>query len=115
MARKIGAVESLRVPGIYKKIRDRELTLAFSPDPRLLLGDLPPHEREVLETQKYAPTVLYQVEELLERKPVRLPRWLLGGRITCPEARGWAPYEDQRHDWFILSADDTLTPASVGP
>jgi hypothetical protein len=102
---------SLHVVGLYERIRSRELKLAMSPDPRLLLGDLPPHERAVLETQTYSPTVLYQVEELLERKPVRLPRWLLGGRITCPEARGWAPYEDHRHDWFILSPDDTLVPA----
>lgn len=102
---------SLRVEGLYERIRAKELTLAMSPDPRLLLGDLPPHERHVLETQTYAPTVLYQVEELLERKPVRLPRWLLGGRVTCPEARGWAPYEDRQHDWFTLTADDVLMPA----
>ena len=48
---------------------------------------------------KYSPTVLSQTDALSERKPVRLPRWLLGGRVTCPEARGWAPYEDQRHQW----------------
>jgi hypothetical protein len=46
------------------------------------------------------------VEELLDRKPVRLPRWLLG-----TEAHGWAPYEDQRHEWFTLTAEDVLTAA----
>jgi hypothetical protein len=102
---------SLRVEGLYEKIRAKELTLAMSRDPRLLLGDLPPHERATLESQKYSPTVLYQVEELLARKPIRLPRWLLGGRVACPEARGWAPYEDRRHDWFTLDASDVLTPA----
>jgi hypothetical protein len=111
MARKIGAVESLHVPGIYKKIRDRELKLAFSPDPRLSLGDLPPDERAALESQKFSPTVLYQVDELLAYRPVRLPRRLLGGNVTCPEARGWAPYDNRRHEWFILTHDDVLTPA----
>jgi hypothetical protein len=110
VARKIGAVESLHVPGLYETIRDRELTLALSPDPRLLLGDLTPHERAVLESQRFAMTVLGQTEALLARQSVRLPRWWLGGR-TVPEARGWAPYEDRRHDWFVLSPDDMLVPA----
>jgi hypothetical protein len=111
MARKIGAVETLRVEGLYDKIRNRELKLALSPDPRLSLGDLPPDERAALERQTFSPTVLYQVEELLNYAPVRLPRWLLGGNVTCPQARGWRPYEDRRHDWFILTRDDVLTPA----
>ena len=110
MARKIGAVEGLQVPGLYAKVRAKELKLALSPDPRLSLGDLPPDERAALESQKYSPTVLYQVEELLHHRPVRMPRWMLGGR-TCPEARGWAPYESRDHDWFILSPDDTVVPA----
>ena len=59
----------------------------------------------------YSATVLYQVEELLDRKPVRLPRWMLGGRFTCPEARGWAPYEVKRHQWFTLDASEVLRPA----
>jgi hypothetical protein len=109
-ARPIG-LAGLRVPGLYEKIRTRELKLALSPDPRLLLGDLPPHERAVLEAQTYAPTVLGQTDELLARKPVRLPRWLLGGRVTCPQAKGWPPFEDRQHDWFTLDASDVLTPA----
>ena len=40
MARKIGAVEGLQVPGLYAKVRAKELKLALSPDPRLSLGDL---------------------------------------------------------------------------
>jgi hypothetical protein len=103
----------LHVPVLYERIRERELKLALSPDPRLhfLKDDPVAYEAAVATAPKYSPTVLYQVEELLDRKPVRLPRWLLGGRVTCPEARGWAPYEDQRHEWFTLSADDVLTPA----
>jgi hypothetical protein len=102
---------SLVVPGLYERVRSAELRLALSPDPRLLLGDLPPHERATLESQKYSPTVLYQVEELLDHQPVRLPRWLLGGRVTCPEAKDWPAYQDQRHQSFWLSPDDTLMPA----
>ena len=28
-----------------------------------------------------------------------------------PEAQDWEAYASRRYDWFILSADDTLTPA----
>jgi hypothetical protein len=101
----------LHVDGLYEQVRSRELKGAFAPDPRLLLGDLSPGERAALESQRYAPTALGQVNELLARQPVKLPRWLLGGRITCPEARGWAAYESRDHDWSILSPDDTLVPA----
>jgi hypothetical protein len=111
MAGKIGAVESLHVEGLYDKIRNRELTLALRPDPRLALSDVPPDERAALERREFSPTVLYQVEELLNYEPVRLPRWLLGGNVTCPQARGWRPYESRRHDWFILTRDDVLVPA----
>jgi hypothetical protein len=100
----------LRVPRLYEKVRAKELKLSLSPDPRLLLGDLPPHERAGLEAQTYAPTVLGQVEALMHRQPVRFPRWWLGGRMW-PKARGWAPYENRRHSWFVLSPDDTLMPA----
>jgi hypothetical protein len=98
---------------LYSRVRARELKLALSPDPRLhLVKDDPvAYEAALATAPKYSPTVLYQVEELLEWKPVRLPRWLLGGRVTCPEARGWAPYDSREHDWFILSADDWLVPA----
>ena len=109
-ARPIGGT-TLHVPGLYERVRTRELKLAFSSDPRLLLGDLPPRERAVLESQEYAPTVLGQVEALLAREPVTVPHWLLGGRFTCPEARNWEPYESRRYDWFTLTPDDVLTPA----
>jgi hypothetical protein len=111
-ARPIGK-GTLCVPGLYERIRSRELMLAFSADPRLhFVKDDPVAYVAALATApKYSPTVLYQVEGLLARKPVRLPRWLLGGRVTCPEARGWAPYEDQRHQWFTLSASEVLRPA----
>jgi hypothetical protein len=84
----------------------------MSPDPRLhFVKDDPVAYAAALATApKYSPTVLYQTEELLERKPVRLPRWLLGGRITCPEARNWQAYESGRYEWFILTPDDVLTP-----
>jgi hypothetical protein len=111
VARPIGNRNTLHVEGLYEKIRTRELKLALSSDPRLSLGDLPPDERAALERQTYSPTVLYQVPELLAYKPVRLPRWLLGGNVTCPEARGWAPYDNRQHQWFILTPDDVLTPA----
>jgi hypothetical protein len=103
---------SLCVPGLYERIRSRELKLAFAPDPRLhfVKDDPVAYEAAVATAPKYSPTVLYQVEELLERKPVKLPRWLLG-RFTCPEARGWAPYEDQQHQTFTLTPDDVLRPA----
>ncbi len=112
-ARPISRGTGLHVPGLYAKVRARELKLALSPDPRLhFVEDDPVAYRAALATApKYSPTVLYQVEELLAWEPVRLPRWLLGGRVTCPEAKGWAPYESRRHDWFMLSADDVLTPA----
>ena len=80
---------SLHVPGLYERIRTRELRLAMSPDPRLyLVRDDPVAYRAALATApEYSPTVLYQTEALLAREPVRVPRWLLGGRVTCPEAR----------------------------
>lgn len=113
MPRDSHAPRSLCVPGLYERIRTRELKLAMSPDPRLYLvkDDPVAYEAAVATAPKYSPTVLYQTEELLDRKPVRLPRWLLGGRVTCPEARGWAPYENRRYDWFTLSPDDVLRPA----
>jgi hypothetical protein len=111
-ARPIGGT-TLHVPGLYERIRTRELKLAFAPDPRLhfVKDDPLAYEATLATAPKYSPTVLSQTEALLERKPVRLPRWLLGGRVTCPEARGWAPYEDQRHQWFTLDASEVLRPA----
>jgi hypothetical protein len=105
-AHPIGNGQSLHVPGLYERIGARELKLALSPDPLLIfVEDDPMAYRAALATAPTcSPTVLYQVEALLAREPVRLPRWLLGGRVTCPEARGWAPYEDRRHDWFHLVA-----------
>lgn len=113
VARPIGNGQMLRVEGLYERVRARELKLALEPDPRLHLVEDDPvaYEAALATAPKYSPTVLYQVEALLAREPVRVPRWLLGGRVTCPEARGWAPYEDRRHQWFILSPDDTLVPA----
>jgi hypothetical protein len=90
-ARPISNGNTLHVPGLYEWIRTRELRLAFAPDPRLrfVKDDPEAYEAALATAPKYSPAVLYQVEELLDRKPVRLPRWLLGGRVTCPEARGW--------------------------
>jgi hypothetical protein len=107
---KAGVRVGLHVPGLYEKIRAKELKLALAPDPRLY--GLTGLERvaAALNAPKYSPTVLYQVEALLAYEPVRVPRWMLGGR-PCPQARGWAAYEDRRHPWFILSPDDTLVPA----
>jgi hypothetical protein len=103
----------LHVPGLYERIRTRELKLAFEPDPRLhFVKDSPmAYDAAMVTAPKYSPTVLDQVDELLERKPVRLPRWLLGGCVTCPEANGWEPYDSRRYDWFVLSADDLVVPA----
>jgi hypothetical protein len=111
-ARPIG-MAGLRVPGLYEKIKTRELKLAFAPDPRLYFVKDDPlaYEAAVATAPTYSPTVLNHTEALLERKPVRLPRWLLGGRVTCTEARGWGPYEDRRYQWFTLTADDVVTPA----
>ncbi|WP_163775115.1 hypothetical protein [Mycobacterium cookii] len=98
----------MHVPGLYEKIRAKELKLAFSPDPRLWLvkDDPVEYERVAATAPKYSPTVLYQVDELLAFQPVRFPRWWLPA-----EAHGWAPYDSREHDWFILSADDWLMPA----
>jgi hypothetical protein len=98
---------------LYSRIRTRELKLALAPDPRLhLVKDDPVAYAAALATApKYSPTLLYQTEELLEWKPVTLPRWLLGGRVACPEAAGWPPYEERRHQWFTLTPDDVLVSA----
>jgi hypothetical protein len=113
VARPIGNGNTLRVEGgLYEKVRTRELKLAFAPDPRLsLIRDSVERERVAATAPRHSPTVLFQVEELLARRPVRLPRWLLGGHVTCPEAKGWAPYEDRRHQWFVLGPEDVLRPA----
>lgn len=96
------------VPGLYAKVRGKELRLALAPDPRLwfVKDDPVEYERVAATAPKYSPAVLYQVDELMNYKPVRFPRWWLGA-----EAHGWAPYEDHQHDWFVLSADDWLVPA----
>jgi hypothetical protein len=110
-ARPIGG-NTLCVEGLYQKIREKELRLALAPDPRLsLIRDSVERERVAASAPRFWPTVLYQTEELLAGKPVRLPRWLLGGRVTCPQARGWPPFESQRHQWFTLTPADMLTPA----
>jgi hypothetical protein len=113
VAKRIRAEDGLTVPGLYSRIRQRELKLAMSPDPRLhFVKDDPVAYAAALATApKYSLTILYQVERLLAWEPVTLPRWLLGGRVTCPEARGLPPYEEGRHQWFTLSRDDVLVPA----
>jgi hypothetical protein len=75
----------------------------------LKLEGLSERERTALETQKLAPTALGQTEALLERNPVRVPRWYLGGR-TSPEAKDWPIHTDVHHPWFIVGPDDLLTP-----
>lgn len=111
MARKIVRDSGLHVPGIYERVRERELTAALAPDPRLWSVDDPgERERLAATAPTYSPTPLGQVEALLARQPVRVPRWYLGGR-TYPEVRDWPTYADRRHPWFRLSPDDRLTPA----
>ena len=81
---------ALHVPGLYERIRTRELKLAFAPDPRLhfVKDDPVAYEAALATAPTYSPDrAVPDVEELLARKPVRLPRWLLGGRVACPEAR----------------------------
>jgi hypothetical protein len=111
-ARPIGKGTGLHVPGLYAKVREKELRLALSPDPRLYLVEDDPvaYGAALATAPKFSPTVLYQTEQLVARQPVRFPRWWLGGRMV-PKARGWEPYDSRRYDWFILSADDTLVPA----
>jgi hypothetical protein len=111
-ARPIGGT-TLHVPGLYERIRTRELKLAFAPDPRLhfVKDDPLAYEATLATASTYSPIVLSQTEALLEGKPVRLSRWMLGGRFTCPEAKDWPPYADQRHQWFTLTPDDVLVPA----
>lgn len=110
-ARPIGKGTGLYVPGLYAKVRTKELKLALSPDPRLYLVEDDPlaYEAALATAPKYSPTVLSQVDELLAWKPVRVPRWSLGGRMV-PSARGWPPFEDRLHQ-CVLSPDDVLTPA----
>jgi hypothetical protein len=102
---------ALHVPGLYAKIRAKELKLALAPDPRLYFVKVDPvlYRAALATAPKYIPTVLYQVDELIAWKPVTFPRWWLGGRMV-PGARGWEPYDSRRYDWFILSPDDTLVP-----
>lgn len=89
----------------------RELTVALSDDPRLVLIDDPDERERVAATAPaVSGTALGQLEALKHRQPVMVPRWLLGGRM-CPEVRDWPPYRDRRVRWFTLTADDTLTPA----
>ena len=93
--------------GLYEKVRAKELLVALSPDPRLKLEGLTEGERAALESQKYAPTALGQVRELLEHRPVRVPRWYFGGR-SSPEVRDWTQYDSGEHQWFIVGPDDVL-------
>ena len=96
------------VPGLYDRVRERELTAALSPDPRLYGLDPDERERVAATAPKYSPTALNRTEALLVRQPVRVPRRMLGGR-TCPEVRGWPLYTDRRHQWFTVGPDDIIT------
>jgi hypothetical protein len=100
---------SLTVAGIYQRIKNYELTVALKPDPRLFLQGLSEDERAALETQRFAPTALGQVEALMQGLPVMVPKWYVGGR-SYPEVRGWHPYSHGRVKWFIVTADDKITP-----
>jgi hypothetical protein len=104
----------LQVSGIYERIRTRELKLAFEPDPRLhFVKDSPmAYDAATVTAPKYGPTVLYQVDELLERKPVRLASMAV--RWACHLSRGerlGTIRQPVDTTWFILSVDDTLVPA----
>ena len=65
-------------------------------------------ERVAITAPTYSPTALGQTEALLARQPVRVPRWMLGGR-TCPEVRGWSLYNDRRHQSYTVGPDDIIT------
>ncbi|MGE2723556.1 hypothetical protein [Mycolicibacterium pulveris] len=100
----------LHAPGIYERVRQRELSVARAPDPRLsAFTDSAERKHQAVTAPPYSPTPLGQIEALIARQPVRIPRWYLGGH-TFPEVRDWAPYADRRHQWFVLTPDDRVTP-----
>jgi hypothetical protein len=102
---------SFHASGTYETIRSKELRTAMRPDPRLLLGDLPPDERAALETQRFAPTAIGQVQQLLNREPVSAPAWYFGR--SFPEARDWL--KDHREvTWVLVWPDDTIMPGGGG-
>jgi hypothetical protein len=112
-ARPIGKGTGLHVAGLYRTVLETECQCAEGPDPRLFLSLETPEQRAEWEQSKDEGRRLaaLALDELLAAaEPIWLPRWALCGRIV-PDVRGWAPYEDRRHQWFVLSADDLLTPA----
>lgn len=80
--------------------------------PRLCtINDPVERERMAATAPKYSLTVLYRVDALLANQPVRVPRWLLGGHVRCPEAVAWPEYTSRRHQWFTIDVNDVVRPA----
>jgi hypothetical protein len=95
------------VPGLYERIRSRELAVALKPDPRLyFIEDPVERERAAAAAPKYSPTALGQVEKFLAHKKVKVPRWALGGRSEPPGIRSWPPFRE--HEWFWVGPDDVI-------
>ena len=111
-----------RIPGVYKRIRDKELAAAAKPDPRAVFG-LEGAEREAaaasnLRTQPRQQRCVLDVDALDAYEPVTVPRWYLGGH-SFPEARDWPEYRDPDLKGYTVTADDRVTlissPEPPGP
>jgi hypothetical protein len=97
----------LHMPGLYETLREKELKTALTPDPRLSMID--PDERERVAANcynRYSPTALGQVDELLAKEPVTIPRYML----TRSDLADWPPFRDRRHQWFTVGPDDVISP-----
>ncbi len=101
-----------RIPGVYKRIRDKELAAAAKPDPRAVFG-LEGAEREAaaasnLRTQPRQQRCVLDVDALDAYEPVTVARWYLGGH-SFPEARDWPEYRDPDPKGYTVTADDRVT------
>ncbi|MDT5071298.1 MAG: hypothetical protein QOH82_618 [Mycobacterium sp.] len=101
------------LPGVYKRIRDKELAATAKPDPRAVFGR-EGAEREAaaasnLRTQPRQQRCVLDVDALEAHEPVTVPRWYLGGH-SFPEARDLPEHRDPNLKGYTVTADDRVTP-----
>jgi hypothetical protein len=115
MARKLDpTAEGHRIPGLYERLRDKELAAAAKPDPRVYVHLEPGPERDAaiasnLRTQPRQDRCVLDVDALDAYEPVTVPRWCVGGH-SFPEARDWPEYRDPNLKGYTVTADLRVTP-----
>jgi hypothetical protein len=119
MARRLDptTADGHRIPGLYERLRDKELAAAAKPDPRVCVHLDPGPQRDAaieenLRTQQRQDRCVLDVGALDAYEPVTVPRWYLGGH-SFPEARDWPEYRDPNLTHYVVTPDDNLSPGAT--